>query len=106
MDLVGSVAQIVKIALQIQELVKTAQRNKEDCKKIAMRVKRLRAIVERLSSTDVSSEKTMVDALNDLEETFLQRPSSSSKPARPRTKCGSSSGPGTYPNSCVRSRTR
>ncbi|XBJ06857.1 hypothetical protein VPH35_012456 [Triticum aestivum] len=72
MDLVGSVAQIVKIALQIQELVETAYQNKEDCKKIAKRVGRLRAIVERLNSTDVTSEKTMIDALNDLEETFLQ----------------------------------
>ncbi|XP_037473960.1 uncharacterized protein LOC119350013 [Triticum dicoccoides] len=72
MDLVGSVTQIVNIALQIHELVETVRQNKEDCKKIAMRVKRLRAIVERLNSTDVSSEKIMIDALNDLEETFLQ----------------------------------
>ncbi|KAM3399716.1 hypothetical protein ACQJBY_004878 [Aegilops geniculata] len=72
MDLVGSVAQIVKIALQIQELVETAYHNKDDCKKIAKRVGRLRAIVERLNSTDVTSEKTMSDALSDLEETFHQ----------------------------------
>lgn len=57
----GSMNQVVNIALQIQELVETVHQNKEDCKTIANRVKRLRAIVECLQNTDVSSEKTMMD---------------------------------------------
>uniref|UniRef100_A0ACD5W7Z3 Uncharacterized protein n=1 Tax=Avena sativa TaxID=4498 RepID=A0ACD5W7Z3_AVESA len=72
MDLVDSVAKVVKIAIQIKELVKKVHQNKEECKKMATRVDRLRAIVERLDSTAVSSEKTMVDALNEFEETFLR----------------------------------
>lgn len=72
MDLVGSMNQVVNIALQIQELVETVHQNKEDCKTIANRVKRLRAIVECLQNTDVSSEKTMMDELNELEGTFLR----------------------------------
>uniref|UniRef100_A0ACD5ZGK7 Uncharacterized protein n=1 Tax=Avena sativa TaxID=4498 RepID=A0ACD5ZGK7_AVESA len=72
MDLVDSVAKVVKIAIQIKELVEKVQQNKEECKKMATRVDRLRAIVERLDSTAVSSEQTMVDALNEFEETFLR----------------------------------
>ncbi|KAF7045768.1 hypothetical protein CFC21_054845 [Triticum aestivum] len=70
MDLVASVTGVVNIALQIQELVETVHQNKDDCKKIATRVERLRAIVQCLHDTDVSSTKPMIDALNELEETF------------------------------------
>jgi L1 cell adhesion molecule like protein len=72
MDLVDSVAKVVKIAIQIKELVEKVHKNKEECKKMATRVERLRAIVERLENTGVSSEKTMIDALNEFEETFLR----------------------------------
>lgn len=72
MDLVDSVAKVVKIAIQIKELVEKVHQNKEECKKMATRVDRLRAIVERLDNTSVSSEKTMIDALNEFEETFLR----------------------------------
>jgi L1 cell adhesion molecule like protein len=72
MDLVNSVAKVVEIANQIKELVEKVNQNKEECKKIATRVERLRAIVACLDNTDVSSEQTMIDALNELEETFLR----------------------------------
>ncbi|KAM3207472.1 hypothetical protein ACQJBY_062614 [Aegilops geniculata] len=72
MDLVASVTGVVKIAVQIQELVETVHQNKDDCKKIATRVDRLRAIVQCLDDTDLSSAKPMIDALNELEETLLR----------------------------------
>ncbi|CAM0885754.1 unnamed protein product [Alopecurus aequalis] len=67
---VGGVAKVVNVALQINEQVATVHQNKEDCKKLATRVDRLRAIVERLDDTFVSSEQTMIDALSELEETL------------------------------------
>lgn len=72
MDLVDSVAKVVKIAIQIKELVEKVNQNKEECKKMATRVERLRALVERLNNTGISSEKTMIDALDEFEETFLR----------------------------------
>jgi glutamine synthetase type III len=72
MDLVSSVANVVKLALEIKELVETAQQNKELVVTVAKRVERLRAIVECLDNTDVSREQTIIDALNELEETFLR----------------------------------
>ncbi|KAM3399714.1 hypothetical protein ACQJBY_004876 [Aegilops geniculata] len=72
MDLVGSVTQVVKIALQILELVRTVHQNKEDCKNIARRVEMLRAIVEQLKNTDVWRDGTMINALKELEQTFLR----------------------------------
>lgn len=72
MDLVNSVEKVVKIAIQIKELVEKVHQNKEECKNMATRVDRLRAIVQRLDNTSVSSEKTMIDALNEFEETLLR----------------------------------
>jgi L1 cell adhesion molecule like protein len=72
MALVDTVTKVIKVAMEIKKLVETVQRNKEDCKKIAANVERLRAIVACLASTPVANAKTMIDILNGLEESFLR----------------------------------
>jgi len=71
-DVVGCVTEVVKTAIQIEEVANTVRHNKDECIKIARRVERIRAITACLEDTDVLSEASMINGLNDLEVTLLR----------------------------------
>lgn len=69
-DPVGSVRQIVQVALKIKEAADTVRHNKEVCHQIRGRVNRLRAILSKLEDADAMNDPATGDALKDLEETL------------------------------------
>ncbi|KAK1677096.1 hypothetical protein QYE76_037944 [Lolium multiflorum] len=70
MDPVGSVKQVLQVALKIKEAVDTVRHNKELCHQIRGRVNRLRAILSKLEDADAVNDPTTADTLKDLEETL------------------------------------
>lgn len=69
-DAVGSVRQVVQVALKIKEAADTVRQNKEVCHQIRGRVNRLRAILSKLEDADVLNDPATSDTLKDLEETL------------------------------------
>uniref|UniRef100_A0ACD5WLE8 Uncharacterized protein n=1 Tax=Avena sativa TaxID=4498 RepID=A0ACD5WLE8_AVESA len=69
-DPVGSVKQVLQVALKIKEAVDTVRSNKEVCHQIRGRVNRLRAILSKLEDADAVDDPATADTLKDLEETL------------------------------------
>uniref|UniRef100_A0ACD5Z212 Uncharacterized protein n=1 Tax=Avena sativa TaxID=4498 RepID=A0ACD5Z212_AVESA len=71
-DPVGSVKQVLQVALKIKEAVDTVRSNKEVCHQIRGRVNRLRAILSKLEDADADAvdDPATADTLKDLEETL------------------------------------
>ncbi|XP_037475248.1 receptor-like serine/threonine-protein kinase SD1-6 isoform X2 [Triticum dicoccoides] len=69
-DAVGSVKQVVQVALKIKEAADTVRHNKEVCHQIRGRVNRLRAILSKLEGANTMSDSATSDTLRDLEETL------------------------------------
>lgn len=69
-DAVGSVKQVVQVALKIKEVADTVRHNKEVCHQIRGRVNRLRAILSKLEDANTMNDSATSDTLRDLEETL------------------------------------
>ncbi|CAM0908221.1 unnamed protein product [Alopecurus aequalis] len=71
-DAVGSVKQVVEVALMIKEAADTVHHNKKVCLQIKGRVNRLRAILSKLDDADAAKDPAIRDTLKDLKETLCR----------------------------------